>query len=236
MLAAPAEEFDPTLPGLFAGDPPAEFVPLLEEIAADVRPDTLRTQLLVMAEADQRDVLPRIVSADPAGLGRARRALAAQRRPPVRASDSGRDACGDPRRRPRQPARTARPGQRRRTRVLQRPRATLDLKTSRSPPGAALRGGIDGASATVGKRRRQAGCRSRSEQKPAELAPSDASDESEQWRGRLLNARFRSRGSAVGRCGGRGLAERVGGLGGRVASARARACRSAEIRVRDRHR
>ena len=25
-----AEEFDPTLPGLFAGDPPAEFVPLLE--------------------------------------------------------------------------------------------------------------------------------------------------------------------------------------------------------------
>jgi pimeloyl-ACP methyl ester carboxylesterase len=60
MLAAPAEEFDPTLPGLFAGDPPAEFVPLLEEIAADVRPDTLRTQLLVMAEADQRDVLPRI--------------------------------------------------------------------------------------------------------------------------------------------------------------------------------
>ena len=60
MLAAPAEEFDPTLPGLFAGDPPAEFVPLLEEIAADVRPDTLRTQLLVMAEADQRDLLPRI--------------------------------------------------------------------------------------------------------------------------------------------------------------------------------
>jgi pimeloyl-ACP methyl ester carboxylesterase len=60
MLAAPAEEFDPTLPGLFAGDPPAEFVPLLEEIAADVRPESLRTQLLVMAEADQRDLLPRI--------------------------------------------------------------------------------------------------------------------------------------------------------------------------------
>ena len=45
MLAAPAEEFDPTLPGLFAGDPPADFVALLEEIAAAVRPDTLRTQL-----------------------------------------------------------------------------------------------------------------------------------------------------------------------------------------------
>ena len=26
MLAAPADEFDPTFPGLFAGDPPAEFV------------------------------------------------------------------------------------------------------------------------------------------------------------------------------------------------------------------
>jgi pimeloyl-ACP methyl ester carboxylesterase len=62
MLAAPAEEFDPTLPGLFAGDPPAEFVSLLEEIAADVRPDSLRTQLLVMAEADQRDLLPRITA------------------------------------------------------------------------------------------------------------------------------------------------------------------------------
>ncbi len=60
MLATPAEEFDPTLPGLFAGDPPAEFVSLLEEIAADVRPESLKTQLLVMAEADQRDLLPRI--------------------------------------------------------------------------------------------------------------------------------------------------------------------------------
>jgi pimeloyl-ACP methyl ester carboxylesterase len=60
MLATSAEEFDPTLPGLFAGDPPAEFVPLLEEIAAAVRPASLRAQLLVMAEADQRDLLPRI--------------------------------------------------------------------------------------------------------------------------------------------------------------------------------
>jgi pimeloyl-ACP methyl ester carboxylesterase len=60
MLAAPAEEFDPTLPGLFAGDPPAEFLPLLEQIAGDVRPRTLEMQLLEMAEADQRDLLPRI--------------------------------------------------------------------------------------------------------------------------------------------------------------------------------
>ena len=59
-LAAPAEEFDPTPPGLFAGEPPAEFLPLLEEIAASVRPESLRTQLFVMADADQRDLLPRI--------------------------------------------------------------------------------------------------------------------------------------------------------------------------------
>jgi len=60
MLAAPAEQFDPTFPGLFAGERPAEFVPLLEELAAAVRPESLRTLLSVMAEADQRDLLPRI--------------------------------------------------------------------------------------------------------------------------------------------------------------------------------
>ena len=60
MLAAPAEEFDPAVPGLFAGDPPTKFVPLLEEIAAAVRPETLGPQLLLMAEADQRDLLARI--------------------------------------------------------------------------------------------------------------------------------------------------------------------------------
>jgi pimeloyl-ACP methyl ester carboxylesterase len=57
MLSAPVDEFDPTLPGLFAGEPPAEFVPLLEELAAAVRPDTLRTQLSTMAETDQRELL-----------------------------------------------------------------------------------------------------------------------------------------------------------------------------------
>jgi pimeloyl-ACP methyl ester carboxylesterase len=60
MFAAPADEFDPTLPGLFAGDPPSEFLPLLEAMAADVRRESMRTALLVMAEADQRDLLPRI--------------------------------------------------------------------------------------------------------------------------------------------------------------------------------
>ena len=60
MLAVPDDHFDPTLPGWFAGDPPTEFVPLLEEMAADVRPESLRHALLVMAEADQRDLLSRI--------------------------------------------------------------------------------------------------------------------------------------------------------------------------------
>jgi len=59
-LAAPVEHFDPTLPGLFAGRAPVEFVPLLQEIGAAVRPESLRTQVSAMAEADLRDVLPRI--------------------------------------------------------------------------------------------------------------------------------------------------------------------------------
>jgi pimeloyl-ACP methyl ester carboxylesterase len=60
MLTAADHLFDPTLPGLFAGDPPAEFVPLMEAMAEDVRPASMRTALLVMAETDQRDLLPRI--------------------------------------------------------------------------------------------------------------------------------------------------------------------------------
>jgi pimeloyl-ACP methyl ester carboxylesterase len=61
-LAAPTKEFDPglALPGWFAGGPPAQLVPLLEEMAKDVRPESMRAALLVMAEADQRDLLPRI--------------------------------------------------------------------------------------------------------------------------------------------------------------------------------
>lgn len=60
-LAAAPEELDLTLPGLFAGDPPAEFVSLLKEIAADVRPASLARQLSIMAETDQRDLLPQII-------------------------------------------------------------------------------------------------------------------------------------------------------------------------------
>ena len=60
MLAAPDEPFDPTLPGLFAADPPPEFVSLLAAIAADVRPATLQRQLAIMAEADLRDLLVQV--------------------------------------------------------------------------------------------------------------------------------------------------------------------------------
>jgi pimeloyl-ACP methyl ester carboxylesterase len=60
MLAAPVKAFDLGVPGLFASEPPAELAPLLEQIAADVRPKSLETQLLVMAAADERDLLPRI--------------------------------------------------------------------------------------------------------------------------------------------------------------------------------
>jgi pimeloyl-ACP methyl ester carboxylesterase len=59
-IATPAASFDLTFSGLFAGDPPAEFVPLLEEMAGAVRPQPLRKLLFVMAEADQRDILPQI--------------------------------------------------------------------------------------------------------------------------------------------------------------------------------
>ena len=60
MLAAPADEFAPTLPGLFAEGPPARFAPLLAEIAGDVRREALANQLAVTAEADLRQVLPQI--------------------------------------------------------------------------------------------------------------------------------------------------------------------------------
>lgn len=60
MLESRASEFDPAPLGLFAGDPPAEFIPLLEEMAAEVRPESLGNSLSVMAEADLRELLPRI--------------------------------------------------------------------------------------------------------------------------------------------------------------------------------
>ena len=60
MLATPPEDFDPTLPGLFAGEPPTKFVALLDAIAADIRPATLENQLRIMAETDLSGLLPHI--------------------------------------------------------------------------------------------------------------------------------------------------------------------------------
>jgi pimeloyl-ACP methyl ester carboxylesterase len=60
MLAVPRDEFDPTLPDLFAEGPPVEFLALLAEVAVGVRPETLRAEIAVMADADQSDLLPRI--------------------------------------------------------------------------------------------------------------------------------------------------------------------------------
>jgi pimeloyl-ACP methyl ester carboxylesterase len=60
MLCRPPEVVDATVPGLFAGDPPAEFVPLLTELAAQVRRDSLAIQLAAISEADLTHVLPQI--------------------------------------------------------------------------------------------------------------------------------------------------------------------------------
>lgn len=60
MLDAPQDEFEPILSGAFAGDPPPRFARLLREIAADVRRETLEVQLPLIAETDQRDLLPLI--------------------------------------------------------------------------------------------------------------------------------------------------------------------------------
>jgi pimeloyl-ACP methyl ester carboxylesterase len=59
-LTEPKERFDPTLPGLFAADPPARFVPLLKAMTADVRRGSMLTALTAMAQADLTDVLPTI--------------------------------------------------------------------------------------------------------------------------------------------------------------------------------
>jgi pimeloyl-ACP methyl ester carboxylesterase len=59
-LAEPDEELDPTLPGLFAGEPPARFVPLLDAMVADVRRHSMLTALTAMAKADLTEVLPTV--------------------------------------------------------------------------------------------------------------------------------------------------------------------------------
>ena len=121
MLAAPPEDFDPTLPGLFAGDPPAKFVPLLAAIAADVRPATLGHELAIMAETDLSDLLPHIAVPTLLIWGQLGCSLAAHRRAPVRGGDPGHDTRRDRGRRPHEQSRAARTGERRRARVLSCP-------------------------------------------------------------------------------------------------------------------
>jgi pimeloyl-ACP methyl ester carboxylesterase len=59
-LAEPDGGFAPTLPGLFAGDPPPLFLPLLEAMAADLRPRSMLAAVAAIAQADLTDVLPTI--------------------------------------------------------------------------------------------------------------------------------------------------------------------------------
>jgi pimeloyl-ACP methyl ester carboxylesterase len=59
-LDGPEAQFDPTLPGLFAGDPPAPFLSLLDAMAGDVRRNSMLTALTAMAKADLTGVLPTI--------------------------------------------------------------------------------------------------------------------------------------------------------------------------------
>jgi hypothetical protein len=133
-LAAPAEEFEPALalPGWFAGEPPAEFVALLEEIAAAVRSNSLRTQLFAMGEADQRDLLSRI--AVPSLLIwselDARSPLSVARQ--FEQANPSHEARRDPRCRSRPQPRAARAVQRGRARVLSCPPPALALKPA--PP------------------------------------------------------------------------------------------------------
>jgi pimeloyl-ACP methyl ester carboxylesterase len=60
MVAAEDRRFDPTLPGLFAGEPREEVLALMAEMAAVVRPQSMGVALELMAEADLRDLLPRV--------------------------------------------------------------------------------------------------------------------------------------------------------------------------------
>lgn len=60
MLDAARGGVPPAVAGAFAGAPPREIAELLDAVAADVRPESLRVALRAMAEADLRDVLPAI--------------------------------------------------------------------------------------------------------------------------------------------------------------------------------
>ena len=66
------------------------MVELLERMAATTRAGPMARQLLVMSEADQRDLLPRIAVPTLLIWGELDGPLAAERRAAVRAGDPGR--------------------------------------------------------------------------------------------------------------------------------------------------
>jgi pimeloyl-ACP methyl ester carboxylesterase len=59
-LAAPPEEFEAVIPGLFASDPDPEVVARMAEVMADARPEALRRMVHSIAAADLRGFLPEI--------------------------------------------------------------------------------------------------------------------------------------------------------------------------------
>ena len=60
MLAAPEEGVERGFPGLFGATPPPEAVRLIEQAGADARPESMRIQVDLIANADQRSLLPLI--------------------------------------------------------------------------------------------------------------------------------------------------------------------------------
>ena len=60
MIGAPPGDSAASLPGLFAGEPPAAVRDLLTAMAADVRPATLACELAIMTETDLSGLLPQI--------------------------------------------------------------------------------------------------------------------------------------------------------------------------------
>jgi pimeloyl-ACP methyl ester carboxylesterase len=60
MLGTSRADFEPNLRGLFAGSPPNSAMSLLNEIAKDVRRNSLATQLAAIAEADLAGALHRV--------------------------------------------------------------------------------------------------------------------------------------------------------------------------------
>lgn len=60
MLAVPERGVEHGFPGLFGATPPPEAVRLIEQAAAGARLETMRTQVDLIAHADQRSLLPLI--------------------------------------------------------------------------------------------------------------------------------------------------------------------------------